>query len=314
MTQTCKILKKFSFSAVPDSLFSCNISPASFKVAAWALGRPDGWVFHVGHMLNALSLTEKQWLRVRKELIETGFFIQKKSRDERNKIVWSNIFVDAPLYPENSIPPKSMDGISIHAKGMDAEGQDIAADLSRELKAAAADLSFSNIPKTKPSSALQEENPVRLVALKNGISILNAEDFLRFEALLEKVGEATVVQAVVAVLGRKTKRRLLVSNVEQEALMIFRPSILSTLEERIKDQNKIETSMKIAEVDKALAELPCEKLEELRVKFAAEVRLNADINSDFKGLLPFLEKKSYESVFVQKSFRAWFQKLIVLGM
>lgn len=138
MIQSCQIRKKMSFSAVPDLLFELDISHTAFKVVAWALGRPDGWVFHIGHMIKTLKLTDKTWPRAKKELMATGFFIQKRGRDAHNKITWENIFVDAPLWENNPIPPKSMYGVGNDAVGKDAEKGPLTKEASKELKKAAA--------------------------------------------------------------------------------------------------------------------------------------------------------------------------------
>lgn len=130
-----RIRKCHSFSAVPDELFELDLSPAAFKVASWALGRPDGWHFNISYMLNKLRLSDKVWRSVKRELIKAGFFQQRRHFGERNRIRWENEFTDAPLWQakESSIPPSGTDG-----GGINAGDVDIAEDaVSKVLKAAA---------------------------------------------------------------------------------------------------------------------------------------------------------------------------------
>lgn len=98
------IKKSHSWSSVPDRLFSLPLSPGAFKVIAWALGRPDGWVFYIGQMMQVLRLSDKTWPSARRELVAAGFFMQRRFRDDDGKIQWENIFTDAPLY--STIPPQ----------------------------------------------------------------------------------------------------------------------------------------------------------------------------------------------------------------
>lgn len=134
---TIAIRKKVSFAAVPDVLFSLPMKPAAILVLAWALGRPDGWSFHIEHMLKILNYSENQWKTAKKELMSNGFFNQKKYRDDQGKICWVNEFCDDPLWkfgttppsiPKKTIPDKSMDGGPSRGKG-----GDIAEDVSSKV-------------------------------------------------------------------------------------------------------------------------------------------------------------------------------------
>ncbi|MEW6057964.1 MAG: hypothetical protein AB1540_15255 [Bdellovibrionota bacterium] len=106
------VSKRMSFSAVPDQLFTEELSPWAFKVVAYVLGRPNGWKFHIGHITRTLGLSDKTWPRVRKELMKAGYFRQSKFRGEGGKFIWLNEFTDAPLFGGDSVPrpPENNEG------------------------------------------------------------------------------------------------------------------------------------------------------------------------------------------------------------
>lgn len=114
-----RIRKKVAFSAVPDSVFSLKISHTAIVILSWALGRPDGWTFHILHMMKVLNLSDRTWPAAKKQLVNAGFFLQKKERNEHGKIIWTNEFTDAPLWNNPAIPPVCRDGIGIDVKGGD---------------------------------------------------------------------------------------------------------------------------------------------------------------------------------------------------
>lgn len=126
-----RIRKMVQFSAVPDAVFSLGMGHTAVLILAWALGRPDGWEFHIGHMMRVLNLTDKTWPRAKKELVKAGFFVQIRSRGERGKIEWFNEFTDEPLWTSNpAIPPSGRDG-----EGMDAKGGDLVEEVNKVSKA-----------------------------------------------------------------------------------------------------------------------------------------------------------------------------------
>jgi hypothetical protein len=81
------------YSIVPNSILEMNVSPVARLILAWVVGRPDGWVLILGHMLSTLRLSESVWLRARKEIIAAGLFEQRRVRRDDGTLAWQNDFV-----------------------------------------------------------------------------------------------------------------------------------------------------------------------------------------------------------------------------
>jgi len=96
------IRKSRQWSAVPDAVFELPISTAARLTLAWAFGRPDGWEFHISHLQKTLDLSDSAWRRIRKELIEAGFFSQHRTYKGYKTVEWLNVFTDDPLYASKS--------------------------------------------------------------------------------------------------------------------------------------------------------------------------------------------------------------------
>lgn len=214
---TIAIRKKVSFAAVPDIIFSLNMKPASILVLAWALGRHDGWTFHICHMLKVLNFSENQWKTAKNELIANGFFNQKKYRDDQGKIHWVNEFCDDPLWkfdattpppiPKKTIPEKPRDGEPIHGKGggiaedvdsrvlLEAAEAECAQD--SESVGAAASLN----PNLKSKNAGNNVNPddVMRPLLKNAL------DFERWDSLKADFGDEELRAAIKKVIATGKK-------------------------------------------------------------------------------------------------------------
>ncbi len=189
-----RIRKCHSFSSVPDKLFELDLSPAAFKVISWALGRPDGWQFHIGYMLRTLRISEKVWRSARRELSETGFFQQQRHFGERNKISWENEFTDTPLWQatESSIPPSGTDG-----GGMDAAAVDKTEDgVSKGSKAAAsAPASVKSRPKAKTrlKNNIHPPKPIIIIA--------NSRDQDLVDSMLAKHGMDELEETARQIIG-----------------------------------------------------------------------------------------------------------------
>ena len=110
-------------------------------VLGWLIGRPDNWTVYVGHVQRTLGLTERRWVTVRKELEAMGYLKQIRRQNEEGKFVWEHIVYDTPMTDEpetregldsgettiplkpqdgskggKTIPPKTMDGLSMHGE------------------------------------------------------------------------------------------------------------------------------------------------------------------------------------------------------
>lgn len=92
------VRKSLRFSVVYDAILeSENLSHKARVVLAWALGRQDGFECWIWYMCKRLGLKDGAWLNVRRELMDAGFFVQRKNHSEYGKFVWINEFNDEPL-------------------------------------------------------------------------------------------------------------------------------------------------------------------------------------------------------------------------
>lgn len=113
--QTATVTKKLRFGVVHDAILEDpSLSHQARVVLAWALGRQDGFKIWLWFMCKRLGLTKAKWLKVRKELMARGFFVQTKINKEKGRFQWENIFTDEPLFASlqaNLVqpqPPKKM--------------------------------------------------------------------------------------------------------------------------------------------------------------------------------------------------------------
>lgn len=207
------IRKKFSFAAVPDVVFSLRMKPATILVLAWALGRPDGWTFHICYMLKILNYSENQWRTAKKELMLNGFFNQKKYRDDQGKIHWVNEFCDDPLWefnitppsiPKKTIPDKTTDGGTSRG-GAGDKAEDVSNRVSREEaaqgrappceneKPAAASLD-QNL-KSKTACTKVDLDELMLPLLKNPLDVEN------WAALKAEFGDEALFAAIKKIIA-----------------------------------------------------------------------------------------------------------------
>ena len=92
------IRKARSHSAVPDDALTDGRLPLDARaILGWLLGRPDGWVVKIGHMLKVMHAKQATWNRVRKQLIATGYFCQTRGRGEDGKVEWESIVIYPPV-------------------------------------------------------------------------------------------------------------------------------------------------------------------------------------------------------------------------
>lgn len=104
--------------SVPEALWRTQLSPASKAVLAWCFGRGNSWEFRLGYMCRLFCLGETAWKTIRAELIQAGFFTQKRYRNQNGKFDWLNEFSDAPLYCAHDHPSIPMDGDTTHGRTM----------------------------------------------------------------------------------------------------------------------------------------------------------------------------------------------------
>ena len=69
------VRKRQKWSAVPDDVLEHpRLSLRARAVLGWMLGRSDGWVIQIEHMLRVLRMTEYVWASVRNELQAAGYY------------------------------------------------------------------------------------------------------------------------------------------------------------------------------------------------------------------------------------------------
>jgi len=145
----------------------------------WLFMHGNGWVFRVGYALQRLGVSESTWLRkVRPQLIETGFFKQRRLKGEAGSpgFCWDNEFSDEPLrqLDENGrlscqiegiqtecIAAECMQGDRYTGTRADRGSNKQERENKRERKTAA--LSF-NAGKEEPPPALPSAPPARVLA------------------------------------------------------------------------------------------------------------------------------------------------------
>lgn len=183
MSESAKVTKKNMKVLVNQDLLELrHLSFAARLTLAWALGKQDGWTFHISHMWKALGITDKTWPRIKKELIEHGFFVQTRIKEASGKFVWINQFSDAPLY-SISTPPKRSDG-----SGSDAFAGDI------DTKTKVNDLFATSRRAGRAHSAATKKIGDAVESL-HCILICNGLDRMRVETLTERFGVEEVESA-----------------------------------------------------------------------------------------------------------------------
>ena len=122
------VRKRRTWSAVPDDVLEHpRLSLRARAVLGWMLGRADGWVIQVEHMLRVLRMTEYVWASVRSELQEAGYYRQTRVRQANGTITWIKDVLDPPEQPSPRAPGmvktirgSARDGLA--ARGADMHG------------------------------------------------------------------------------------------------------------------------------------------------------------------------------------------------
>lgn len=115
---TITVRRRRPYAAVPDDLLEdVRLRPTTRLIAAWAIGRPPGWLIQIGHMLRRLGISDEVWLRARRELIAAGYLVQRRDQASDGRICWATEFLDEPS--PTSMPAKSRDGKSMPVKTVD---------------------------------------------------------------------------------------------------------------------------------------------------------------------------------------------------
>jgi len=127
------VRKRRTWSAVPDDVLEHpRLSLRARAVLGWMLGRADGWVIQVEHMLRVLRMTEYVWASVRSELQEAGYYRQTRVRQANGTITWIKDVLDPPEQPSprepgmvKTIPGSARDGLAARGAAMHGSLGDI---------------------------------------------------------------------------------------------------------------------------------------------------------------------------------------------
>ncbi len=99
------VKKRLDYRSAPIEILEHKKLSAEAKIfLTWLLMHQNGWKVVIGYALETLGISESIWTRrVRKELIELGFFQQKRTSenvDGVQRFVWQQEVTDAPLQSE----------------------------------------------------------------------------------------------------------------------------------------------------------------------------------------------------------------------
>lgn len=146
------------YGVVPFALIECKaMSPMARLVAVWIESKPEGWKVRPGVLQESLGISEKLWLKARKEMIAAGIFIHEKRRTVGGKWHWESVF-DASRMHEAiaqtdseslTIPP-----FSAHGKAADIEVRD----QKKEQRQRQTSTMFAGFTKTKKTEAQPPEH------------------------------------------------------------------------------------------------------------------------------------------------------------
>lgn len=114
MSQTINIRRRATSTVPDDILTNSRLSWAARVVLGWMLGRSPEFELHVWYVRKTFKLTERQWVRIRRELEQEGYYLQSKEQDEETgKFKWTNIVSDKQEFRpslQTPPPPKPLDG------------------------------------------------------------------------------------------------------------------------------------------------------------------------------------------------------------
>lgn len=98
------VRKRRPHSSVPDDVLEdIRLSMRARLVLGWMLGRPDGWVIRIAHMMKVLGMSEHIWAAIRNELQQVGYYRQTRIRLETGRFVWEKEVIDPPEPPSPKV-------------------------------------------------------------------------------------------------------------------------------------------------------------------------------------------------------------------
>jgi len=105
VTQKIQV-KRRATSTIPDDILTNNkLSWAARVVLGWMLGRSPEFDLRIWYVRKCFVLSDQQWVKIRKEMQEEGFFFQQKDQGENGKFEWTNIVSDQPEFKPSPLKP-----------------------------------------------------------------------------------------------------------------------------------------------------------------------------------------------------------------
>lgn len=115
---TVRRAKTRRFGVVWDDILEARtLRPASRLVLAWATSRADGWVIRIEAMRAILGISANGWATIKKELVDAGYFVQRREQSASGKIKWVNEIYDSPI-PPNPMDGEPTDGVPIGGRAI----------------------------------------------------------------------------------------------------------------------------------------------------------------------------------------------------
>ena len=117
---TVKIRKRRSFSAIPDDILEDKRMRTETRlVLGWLIGRPNGWIVRVRHVMAVLGLSEGRWKTSRREMEKYGYLQQVRTKTIDGTFQWEHAVSDEPIDGDRTIGAFSTDGSSTDGKPAD---------------------------------------------------------------------------------------------------------------------------------------------------------------------------------------------------
>jgi hypothetical protein len=95
MSQQRIRVKRRATSTVPDDILTDPLlSWPARVVLGWMLGRSPEFELHVWYLRKLFKLSEKQWVRIRRNLEQQGYFLQQREKGKEGQFIWTNTVSD----------------------------------------------------------------------------------------------------------------------------------------------------------------------------------------------------------------------------
>lgn len=117
---TVQIRKRRAFSAIPDDILEDKRMRTETRlVLGWLIGRPNGWIVRVRHIMAVLGLSDGRWKTSRREMEKYGYLQQIRTQTTDGTFQWEHAVTDTPAGAAEPIGAFSTDGSSTDGKPAD---------------------------------------------------------------------------------------------------------------------------------------------------------------------------------------------------